>query len=164
MRIRADTAIGLILLLFCGIMLHQARDIPEPLFGSAGAAFFPTVLLAILTPLSAVLFLKGLVSDWRARGAVEASSVRWSLGPWLADYRNVLGAFACFFLFVFLLETLGYMLSGFLFLFAMQLLLGPRSWPKIAQHALVSAGVVLFLWVMFRWVLVVLLPEGEIFY
>jgi len=162
MRIRSDTAIGLLLLLFCGIMLHQARDIPEPLFGSAGAAFFPTVLLAILTPLSAALFFKGLISDWR--GGAVADSTRWSLGVWLADYRNVIGAFVLFFLFVFLLETLGYMLSGFLFLFAMQLLLGPRTWHKIAQHAVVSAGVVLFLWVMFRWLLVVLLPEGEIFY
>ncbi len=164
MRIRSDTAIGLVLLLFCGIMLHQLRDIPEPLFGSAGAAFFPAVLLAILTPLSAALLVKGLVGDWRARGTTGAEATRWRLGVWLTDYRNVLGAFVLFFLFVFLLEPLGYMLSGFLFLFSMQLLLGPRTWSKIVQHALVSAGVVLFLWVMFRWVLVVLLPEGEIFY
>ena len=164
MRIRSDTAIGLALLLFCGIMLQQVRSIPEPLFGSAGAAFFPAVLLFILTPLSAALFFKGLVSDWRARGTAGSHSTRRSLGVWLADYRNVIGAFALFFLFVLLLETLGYMLSGFLFLFAMQLFLGARSWNKVAQHALVSAGVVLFLWVMFRWLLVVLLPEGEIFY
>ena len=67
------------------------------------------------------------------------------------------------FLFVAALEPLGYALSGFLFLFAMQVFLGPRSWPKIAQHAVVSAGVVLVLWLVFGKVLSVLLPEGEIF-
>ena len=164
MRIRSDTGIGVVLLVFCGIMFLQTREIPEPLFGSAGAAFFPTVLLVLLTPLSAALFLHGLIGDLRARGAPAGAPARRSFGAWFADYRNVIVSFLLFFLFVALLEPIGYMLSGFLFLFAMQAFLGPRNWRKMIQHALVSAGVVLFLWLMFRWVLVVLLPEGDIFY
>jgi hypothetical protein len=164
MRIRSDTAIGLVLLVFCAIMFLEARKIPEPLFGSAGAAFFPTVLLFLLTPLCAVLFLRGLVGDLRAWGAPLAGGPRRTLRAWLADYRNVIVCFVLFFLFVAALEPIGYALSGFVFLFAMQVYLGPRSWPKIAQHAGVSAGVVLVLWTVFRKVLIVLLPEGEIFH
>lgn len=164
MRMGSDTAAGLVLLVFCAVMFHAASQIPEPLFGSAGAAFFPTVLLFLLTPLSAALFLRGLAGDLRARGAAPRGGARRGLRAWLAGYRNVIVSFVLFFLFVAALEPLGYALSGFLFLFAMQLYLGPRGWPKVAQHALVSAGVVLVLWAVFREVLIVLLPEGDIFY
>lgn len=164
MRIRSDTGTGLVLLVFCAIMFLETRDIPDPLFGSAGAAFFPTVLLFLLTPLSAALFLRGLAGDLRAWRGPPAAGPGRTLRAWLADYRNVIVCFVLFFLFVAALEPLGYALSGFVFLFAMQVYLGPRSWPKIAQHAIVSAGVVLVLWLVFRKVLIVLLPEGEIFY
>ena len=164
MRISTDTGTGLVLLVFCAIMFLETREIPDPLFGSAGAAFFPTVLLFLLTPLSAALFLHGLAGDLRAWRAPPADGPRRTLRAWLADYRNVIVCFVLFFLFVAALEPFGYALSGFVFLFAMQVYLGPRSWPKIAQHAVVSAGVVLVLWLVFRKVLIVLLPEGEIFY
>jgi hypothetical protein len=65
-------------------------------------------------------------------------------------------------MFALALPWAGYVASGFVFLLFMQVLLGPKSWAKVPQYLAVTIGVLVALYVLFRVVLLVLLPEGEI--
>ena len=163
MRFRSDTVAALVLLIFCGLTYWSTLEVPKPNFGSIGAAFFPRILIFVLSIMTASLFIRSLARDLRAGVASAEPYVRPVFREWVIGYKNVIASFFFFFVFVLVLELLGYMVAGFLFLFVMQLFLSPRTWKMARRHILVSAGVTFTLWVIFRWLLVVLLPEGELF-
>ena len=73
-----------------------------------------------------------------------------------------IASYALFFIFVLAIPWAGYMVSGFVFLLFMQVALGPKSWAKVPQFVAVTIGVLAGLYFIFRVVLLVLLPEGEI--
>ena len=157
MRLRADTVIGALLIILFGAMFMETYGLPKAPYGTMGPALFPRLLLIGLFPLSLVLFFKGLLQDIRERRPPGRP-----FRQWFDEYRNVLASYALFFFLALALPYAGYLISGFIFLFAMQLLLGPKSWGKVPQYLAVSVGVLAGLFLLFRWFLLVILPEGEI--
>ena len=157
MRLRADTVIGAILVVFVTILFFMSFGLPPAPYGTMGPALFPRVVLIALFPLCAALFVKSLLNDLRSRPEPMRAFTEW-----FYIYRNVLAAYALFFIFVLSLSWAGYMTSGFVFLLAMQLALGPKRWGKVPQYLAVTIGVLAGLYFIFRVVLLVLLPEGEI--
>jgi hypothetical protein len=157
MRFQADTVIGAILLVLITTLFLATIGLPSAPYGTMGPALFPRLLLVALFPLCLGLFLKGLIQDLRSR----PEALR-PFAEWFDNYRNVLAIYLLFFLFVWALPWAGYMVSGFAFLLLAQLALGPKGWGKVPQFLAVSLGVLAALYVIFREVLLVLLPEGEI--
>lgn len=157
MRLRADTIIGAVLLVLFGVMFYTTYGLPKAPYGTMGPALFPRILLIGLFPLSLALFLRGLIEDLR-----EQRPPGRPFRQWFDEYRNVLASYALFFFLALALPYAGYLITGFVFLFAMQLLLGPKEWGKVAQYLAVTVGVLAGLFLLFRWFLLVILPEGEI--
>lgn len=158
MRFRADTIIGAILVTLVVVLLTMTFYLPPAPYGTMGPALFPRTLLIVLLPLCLILFLKGLFHDLRER--------RESLRPfaeWLDQYRNVLVSYALFFFFALSLPYAGYLISGFIFLFFMQVALGPKTWGKVPQFLAVTIAVLGGLFVLFQRLLLVFLPEGVLF-
>jgi hypothetical protein len=85
-----------------------------------------------------------------------------AFAEWFYIYRNVLVSYSLFFVFVLAVPWAGYMVSGFVFLLLMQVALGPKRLGKVPQFLAVSIGVLAGVYFIFRVVLLVLLPEGEI--
>lgn len=157
MRFRADTVIGAILVVLIITLFSISFALPPAPYGTMGPALFPRVLLVALFPLCVVLFMKNFLGDMRTR----PDALR-PFAEWFRDYRNVLASYALFFMFALALPWAGYVVSGFVFLFFMQVVLGPKSWAKVPQYLAVTIGVLAGLYILFRVVLLVLLPEGEI--
>ena len=157
MRFQADTVIGAILVVLVTTLFIMTIGLPSAPYGTMGPALFPRVLLIALFPLGAALFGKGLIHDLRSR----PEPLR-PFAEWFHDYRNVLAVYVLFFLFALALPWAGYMVSGFAFLLLAQLALGPKGWGKVPQFLAVTIGVLAALYFIFRVILLVLLPEGEI--
>ncbi|MEE9240014.1 MAG: tripartite tricarboxylate transporter TctB family protein [bacterium] len=157
MRLRADTVIGAILVALVTTLFLMSFALPPAPYGTMGPALFPRVLLIALFPLCAALFMKGFLLDLRTRPEPMRA-----FSEWFHDYRNVLASYALFFIFVLAIPWAGYMVSGFVFLLFMQVALGPKGWAKVPQFVAVTIGVLAGLYFIFRVVLLVLLPEGEI--
>ncbi|MFQ5683909.1 MAG: tripartite tricarboxylate transporter TctB family protein [Candidatus Binatia bacterium] len=158
MHLRSDTIIGGILLVLLIAFFVTTFFLPRAPYGTMGPALFPRVLLFALFPLSAGLFLKGLMQDLR-----QPRPKSRPFADWFHDYRNVLASYVLFFLFAWALPYAGYLITSFVFLLGMQVLLGPKSWRKVPQYLAIAVGVLAILFILFRWLLLVLLPEGEIF-
>ena len=157
MRFRADTIIGAILVVLIVTLFAMSFALPPAPYETMGPALFPRILLVALFPLCTILFVKSFLGDMRAR----PEALR-PFAEWFQDYRNVLASYALFFMFALALPWAGYVASGFVFLLFMQVLLGPKSWATVPQYFAVTIGVLVALYVLFRVVLLVLLPEGEI--
>ena len=157
MRFQADTVIGAILVVLVTTLFIMTIGLPSAPYGTMGPALFPRVLLIALFPLCAALCGKGLIHDLRSR----PEPLR-PFAEWFHDYQNVLAVYVLFFLFALALPWAGYMVSGFAFLLLAQLALGPKGWGKVPQFLAVTIGVLAALYFIFRVILLVLLPEGEI--
>ncbi len=157
MRFQADTVIGAILVVLITTLFWATIGLPSAPYGTMGPALFPRLLLFALFPLCLGLFVKGLIQDLRSRPEALPPFAKW-----FDNYRNVLAIYVLFFLFALALPWAGYMTSGFAFLMLAQLALGPKGWGKVPQFLAVTLGVLAALYIIFREVLLVLLPEGEI--
>ncbi len=158
MRFRADTVIGLLLTVLCVVLYSASFQLPKAPYGTMGPALFPRVILVPLIPMCLALFLKSLFRDLR-----DLREKGRTFSEWFAEYRNVLASYALFFLFALTLPYAGYLISGFLFLFLMQVALGPKGLKRIPQFLALSVGLLAALFFLFRELLRVILPEGVLF-
>lgn len=156
MRGKADGWIGLGLLVFCGVMYTLSWNLPKAPYGTMGPAYMPNLILGVLAVLSATLMAKGFLAS-----AVRSKEPSLGLKDWILKYRNIVYSFLLFFLFVLLLPVLGYVPTSFAFLLILQVLLGPKRWRLAPVYVGVSLGITLFLFLMFRCMLLVILPESD---
>jgi len=161
MRLSPDAKIGALLVLFCIFMFAATFLIEHPPYASMGAEIFPRIVLLLLTPLSLALLIKGLRSsrDLDPEGGITLRAIR----DVIVRYRTVLGSFVLFLLLVVLLPWLGLTVAGGLYVASMMWFLGPRTWSRLPYILLVSFAFSGGLYVVFRFVLYVLVPEGTLF-
>jgi len=153
---RSDAWIGLGLLIFCGAMYAGSLSLPRAPYGTLGAGFFPNIILGMVAILSVVLVIQGM----RPAGESADRSQRLRLGGSLYKYRNIGYSYGLFFLFTLLLPYVGYLLTSFFFIFLLQALLGPKEWGKVWIYLSISLGTTLVLFLLFRCMLLVILPES----
>jgi Tripartite tricarboxylate transporter TctB family len=161
MRLSTDAKVALVLLAFCALMLWETFQIEQRPYISLSAAVFPRVVLLLLIPLCLALLVKGLreSGDLDPRGGITLARI----GATAYRYRTVISSFVLFFLLVLAMPVLGFLVSGALYVAAMLVLLGPRSPRQIPFILLVSIGFAGGIYVVFRFVLYVLVPEGVFF-
>jgi hypothetical protein len=118
-----------------------------------GAGLFP-FLLGILLSLSSLPICISSIKDLRkANGArKEEEGIRHD-----ADLRKLGGATLCFIGYFLLLDTLGFLLTSFIFLFGLFLIGNPRKW---AFNSIFSASVVVLAYMIFNIFLQVPFPSG----
>jgi len=156
-RINRDTITALLLLVLCGVLFHQTFNIREVPFSEMGSEVWPRFVLLLMA------FL-GLIYLFRSMAVPPPEKAPFSLGQWLKTYRNPLICFAMFFAFLLILPWLGMLVSGILFVFITQTILGGATPRHLIVHALVSVGAVGGMWMLFTYALGVVLPRGEFFY
>lgn len=122
-----------------------------------GSEVWPRFILIVLFLLLAIYLFKSLIkpsaNDLRDR----------PLKLWIEMYRNPLWCFGMFFLFLVSLPYLGMLISGILFVFITQTIIGSRDQRSLMLHALVAIGAVGGMWALFRFGLGVVMPAGSLF-
>lgn len=156
-RMNRDAVIAILLLFLCGVLFWQTFYIREVPFSQVGSEVWPRVVLIMLTLLSAVYLFKSLTEP-------RPASEPFTLQRWLRTYRNPIICFAMFFVFLLTLPWLGMLVSGILFVFITQTLIGGASPKRLITHALVAVFAVGGMWSIFTYALRVILPAGELFY
>jgi uncharacterized membrane protein YfcA len=122
-----------------------------------GPGFYPRIILGITAALSLALTVFDFIATRRrASAAAEKSAAE------APNYRLVLIVFAVFGVYVGLLPWLGFRISTFLFVVALQALLEPpralKGWIIVAITAFATTAAAYFL---FERYLSVLLPRGQ---
>ena len=124
-----------------------------------GPDFYPRIVLGIMAVLSAMLIAADVWSGWRRQGGspAEAPAV-----PEKRNYRLVVLTFAVFAVYVLLLPYLGFRIATFLFVAALQAVLGkPQGWRRWAIVISAALGTVIVTYLAFEVYLSVLLPRGR---
>jgi hypothetical protein len=137
-------------------MLFMTLALPPASMVPIGPAFYPRIVLVV----TALLSLTLIVIDLRAaRAAVKAPPAA-QPGP-APNYRLVLMTFVLFGLYIAFLPKLGFRISTFLFVFALQLALdwpiNAKRWLIVLAVAIATSAVCHF---VFEDYLLVLLPRG----
>jgi putative tricarboxylic transport membrane protein len=152
-----DGVSGLVCLAISVLLLTQTFYLPPAAIVTIGPAFYPRIVLTLLGVLSVIL----IAMDFRAMRAVQAAGGAAMAAGSAPNYRLVLITFIIFGLYVFLLPGLGFRVSTFLFVMALQVAL---EWPRSAKHwilALAVAGATSWVChIVFEDYLSVLLPRG----
>jgi hypothetical protein len=151
-----DSISGLVCLAISLAMLAMTLGLPPATMVPIGPALYPRVVLSLTAILSVIL----IVMDVRAgRTAVGATApVQTVPAP---NYRLVLATFILFGLYIALMPKLGFRISTFLFVLALQVTL---EWPKTQKRWLVAFAVAIgtaaACHFVFEYYLQVLLPRG----
>ncbi|HKS86950.1 MAG TPA: tripartite tricarboxylate transporter TctB family protein [Pseudolabrys sp.] len=131
--------------------------LPPAAIVSIGPAFYPRIVLSLLALLSVIL----IAIDIRAMRTQRSQSATAATAGPAPNYRLVLATFVLFGLYIVLLPGLGFRISTFLFVMALQITL---EWPRNLKYWLlvvaVALATTLVCHIVFEDYLSVLLPRG----
>ncbi len=154
-----DGVAGLICLALAIGMLVLTRGLPQSPLVPIGPDFYPRIVLIIMAVLSAMMVAFDL---WRQRSQAGPATAPAGAPPEKRNYRLVALTFAVFAGYVILLPLVGYRLSTFIFMAALQAVFEkPRSarrWFVLLISALATAAIT---YIVFEHYLSVLLPRGR---
>jgi hypothetical protein len=152
-----DAITAILLLVLCGVFFWQTFYIREVPFSQVGAEVWPRVVLVLLTILNLIYLFKSVTEP-------RPESEPFSIKGLALKYRNPIICFIMFFLFMLALPYLGMLVSGILFVFITQTLIGGASPRHLLVHATIAVLSVGGMWAVFTYVLRVILPAGDLFY
>lgn len=156
-RLNRDTVTAVLLLLFCGLLYRQTFFVRKVPFSIMGSEVWPRVILTALFILLLIYLFKSLITP--PKNTLDKRPLK----VWLEMYRNPLWCFGMFFLFLISLPYFGMLLSGILFVFITQTIIGSRDKRSLILHAMVAVGAVGGMWAVFRFGLGVVMPAGSLF-
>ncbi len=152
-----DTAIGIGLLVFSGILYWQAGLVSVPPFIPIGPSFYPRVVLVLLAGLAVWLIgediLKKRAPERKAKKPAGA----------IPNYNRVILGFFVFLGYVAGLDFIGYVTSTFLFVLGLSWAIGPRNVREMPKLAAIAVGTALATYLIFEKYLHVFLPRGLLF-
>ena len=152
-----ESIAGLVCLAGSLMLLAATWGLPGPtLLVPVGPGFYPRIVLGITAVLAFALIVSDLVAQRRR------SPARRQAGAAPENYGLVAACFAMFGLYVATLPWIGFRISTFIFVAALQSLLDPprdrKAWIVVSMTALVTTLVAYYL---FNNYLLVLLPRGR---
>lgn len=164
MTLGRDGIAGLVCLAISVWLLVLTVGLPPAVFVPIGPAFYPRVVLGLMALLSAILVINDVLAG-RRRGAPGVSAAPAKQAASAADRPNyplVLASFIVFGLYVLLLPYLGFRVSTFLFVTALQAALEwPRSWQRWLLVLAIALATTVGCVLAFEDYLSVLLPRGS---
>lgn len=136
-----------------------AGSLPASRWEPLGAGAFPKMVLGVLAMVSAF----GLIGGLRRLRAARAGAAAAPGGAVLARFRTVAVVLASFVVYVAVLRWIGFSLATFVFLLALQLVLGPKRPRSIAIMAVIAVVFSVGIDLLFAEVFNVFLPRSRIF-
>lgn len=154
-----DGIAGLVCLAVSIWLLLLTRGLPPAIMVPIGPAFYPRVVLLILAVLSLTLIAIDILAGAQRRATTAAAP---EIAAPRSNYLLVLATFVEFGLYIAILPELGFRISTFLFVLALQLTLEwPRTWKRWAIAVIVAVATPLVCHLVFDNYLSVILPRGS---
>lgn len=141
--IKRDTILSIILLLFCAIVFITSQQMPP------GPKFFPEILSLILAVLSLIL----LFSSLKGKSIVKNNNNKENTINW----KKFITIVAATFLYIFFIETIGYIISTFGLIILISWVLGYKNKVSLV---IISLIVTMVLYSFFALVFNIPLPKG----
>jgi hypothetical protein len=155
-----DGVAGLVCLAASIWLLLLTRGLPPAVMVPIGPAFYPRVVLLILSGLSLTLIALDLLAGARRRAAAGSGTAGAATSR--PNYLLVLATFVEFGLYIALLPELGFRIATFVFVLALQLTLEwPQSWKRWVIAVIIAAATALACHLVFEHYLSVILPRGS---
>lgn len=158
MTLSRDGIAGLVCLVISLGMLAMTWGLPPAQMVPVGPAFYPRVVVSIMALLSAILIWLDFSAARQPTAAASPAAADATPAP---NYRLVFATFIQFGLYIALLPGLGFRLSTFLFVIALQITL---EWPTSNKRwllvVLIAVATSAISYVVFENYLSVLLPRG----
>lgn len=160
---RKDIASSLVLILFSAVFLIYTTRYPLETWESPGPAVFPLILGAVLLVLAAWQLIRAFLRPGENRGVMSKGAGVRSLLSLLMSNRAEAKVFyltAMLILYVLMMQGIGFFVSTFLLVILSSRLMEAKGWGK---PIILSAGVVLFCYLLFEVWLKLPFPRGILF-
>ena len=162
MKLGRDGVAGLIFLGLSVVLLFMTRGLPQSALVPIGPDFYPRIVLVITAALSVMLIIADVLARRRSRGETAAAIADTTAAPEKRNYRLVAMTFTVFAIYVLLLPYLGFRISTFMFVAALQAVIErPRGWRRWAIIIITALATVIVTYLAFEVYLSVLLPRGR---
>jgi hypothetical protein len=166
---KEDKIIGIILIVFSAFMYYQTLEFPEAVFGTKGAGFFPKILFSLLALAGAALIASAFIRGRKKNGGPQAGRkgpelpFRDRVGKSLRSYSQVILSFTLVFVYIVIMDYLGYMVATLAFMLSLMWFLGPKRRKDIPLILVISCGMTFIIYFAFLELLQIFLPEGSLF-
>jgi putative tricarboxylic transport membrane protein len=142
--------IAILLVFMIGGIFYATKDYPKVIEGALGPGVWPR-FLAILMAFLAILLLIGTFIP-KSNDESEKEPVKFNSG----GVKRVFAITGTLVLFVFMLQTLGLLISSFIFIVLVMLVMGER---RIKWLLGTSFGITFGIWIVFELLLKLMLPR-----
>ncbi|WP_422124371.1 tripartite tricarboxylate transporter TctB family protein [Planococcus sp. X10-3] len=155
-----EILIGLALIGLGLVIYIRGGNLPSLNEAFFNAGSFPRLIAGLLILLSIILILSKL-NELRKRKPVEDKvSNKERMSAFYAEYRLVILTTAVFFVYIFLLQFIGFVVSTILFIIGAAILIGYRKRKEVVTISAVAVILTLTIYFFFENVLHVRFPSG----
>lgn len=152
---RRDQLSALFWVLFSGLIIWQAGRLPFGTLYRPRPGFLPLILGTLLSALSLLLLILSLLKERKGKKDVEKPPERFFSSSF--GWKKVALALAALLIFNLFLETLGFLISSFLFLIILFKIVELQRWTF---SVITSAVVSICAYILFEVILKSNLPRG----
>jgi hypothetical protein len=121
--VKEDKVIGIILVVFSGLMYYKTLEFPPAMFGTLGAGVFPQILFTLLGLAGAALIITAFLRERKKGDGEKAGKERPAGTPvWntfkesLHYHSHVIASFFLFFCYIVLMSYFGYTIATLIFM------------------------------------------------
>lgn len=158
-----EILIGLALIVLGAVIYLQSNDFPALNEVHLDAGSFPKLIAALLILLSLVLILQKGIALMRSRTPGGRPGMGERFRSFYREYKLVILTLVIFFVYIFLMQFIGFVVSTILFIVVTGLLVGSRAKKDILVISIVSIAITLGTYFFFENVLNVRFPSGIFF-
>lgn len=155
-----EIIIGLALIGVGVIIYIQGGNLPSLNEAYFNAGSFPRLIAALLILLSIFLILSKVNELRKRKPAEDKVSNKERMTAFYVEYRLVILTTAVFFVYIFLLQFIGFVVSTILFIIGAAILIGYRKRKEVLTISTVAVILTLTIYFFFENVLYVRFPSG----
>lgn len=155
-----EIIIGLVLIGLSLVIYIQGGNLPSLNEAFFNAGSFPRMIAAVLILLSIILILSKLNELRKKKPAEDKVSSKERLAAFYTEYKLVILTTAVFFVYIFLLQFIGFVVSTILFIIGAAILIGYRKRKEVVTISAVAVILTLTIYFFFENVLYVRFPSG----
>ncbi|MCL7747971.1 tripartite tricarboxylate transporter TctB family protein [Halalkalibacter alkaliphilus] len=158
-----ELLIGIALIVLCIIIYSQSGDFPQFNETTLNPGSFPQLIAILLGLLSLILVISKIKDLISQKAELSKMNVREYLKEVLVEYKLVFITLISLFLYIFLMQFIGFIVTTIIFIIVTSLIIGPKKKKDIIVATIVSVVITVTTYVFFENVLHVRFPSGLFF-
>lgn len=158
-----EIVIGILLIILSVVIYTQAGVFPPTNEAQLNAGSFPSAIAILLALLSLILIISNSRKLIRRKAELKEMDTKTYLKGLYPEYKYVLFTLASLFVYILLMQVIGFIITTILFIIITGYVLGPKTKKDIVIISVISLVVTLSTYTFFENVLHVRFPSGLFF-